>query len=479
MHKQTTISYLASGVLIGAAVASFLPIELAVGLVPLAVALKKPWMAVGILAISLRFMSSPLDPAADDVALLAGQAVQADGVVLTVLSREDARVKFVADLTAQGYRGKTLVTSRSAGTLGPGDQVRLRGKLERPARFGTFDYRAYLAKDGIHSVMRSAQIRSVDHRRTLAGVLFAGREFFTDRVKRHFAGDTGSFLLGIMVGETSGMSARLEENFQRTGLTHVLALSGYNISILLGVILALTGRSRTAIVTSLVCLALFVMFVGPSASVVRAALMGGFLLLGQGLGRPQLAIRACFITAAAMLMMAPWSLRYDIGFDLSFLATLGILRFEPAIRRYFGFMPVIIKEISSATVAATLLTLPLIAYSFGMMSAVSPMANVMTIPAIPWLMFGGFATFCLGIIMPPAGQWLAAAVSEAAGLLLGAIDYLAHLPHAAVVFQPHDGKLTLWTLAVCGGLSGWLYYQPGPDYRSYSRGKSEEPSANG
>ncbi len=457
--KQPAILRVALGFVGGVLAASFLaPATAAAAVLVMAGGLavrsrRIPWLPVLAAGVGIwRVTISPLTPPPGDLVELAGPAghkIEAEGTVTSFPQRKGSTQKAEVVLESKGHRGTALVSLETYPSLQPNDRVRVSGKLQAPAQFDGFDYRAYLARDGVHSVIYRAKVTVLGNRPTLTSRLYGVRQSFQHRLQGLFPEPAAGFLLGILFGERAGLPEELQAAFQRTGTTHVLALSGYNISILIAVIVRLLGRRPAVLWLSFAFIAAFVMMVGPDAPVLRAALMGSFLLLGQMLGRPQVAALACVVTAAALLAWNPWSLRYDLGFDLSFLATLGILYFEPSVRQRLGRIPALLREPVSATLAATLPTAPLIALSFGTLSLVSPLANLLIVPMIPYLMLAGFAITVVGLVSAPLAVLPAALVAWFVSLLLQCIGWLALLPLAAVQMEHAKPVLAGSVLAVC------------------------------
>lgn len=413
-----------------------------------------PWLLWGVAIGGLRLLSAPLVPDASDISRLAGQSLLAEGRIESWPEQRGAQQRVVATMSSGEYSGKALVYATTGQVLLPGDRVRLRGRLELPPPLAEFDYRKYLAKDGVYSLLYRAEVERLASGSGPRWLLVNLRRVFQSRLQRLFSEPESSFLLGILLGQRDGLPTSLESAFQRTGTIHVLALSGYNISVLVAVMVGLLGRTRSASLLAIGLIVTFVIFVGPSASVVRAAAMGGFILLATAFGRPQLAVLACLITAAGMLLANPWSLRYDLGFDLSFAGTLGILFFAEPLADRLAWLPRLLQEPVGATLAATLSTLPIIVGSFGLVSLASPLANAAVVPVIPWLMLGGFTATAADLMLPGLGQGLALLTQTACGAVVALVEFLAALPWAAVDGRGFRVPLVLASLAILL-FAGW------------------------
>ena len=215
------------------------------------------------------------------------------------------------------------------------------------------------------------------------------------------------------MGARRGIPEYLLEAFARTGTTHIIAISGSNITIIAAVIIGfmqfLGVSRRRAFWWISGGIAVFVIMTGATASVVRAGIMGVFVLLARQLGRPSRATNALVFTAFVMLLVNPKILVFDAGFQLSFLATVGLVYINPMMQKFTERMPVLfgIKEALVTTLSAMVTTTPLILYQFGRLSVVAPLANILIIPAIPPTMALGFAAGMAGMLSQTLGSILA------------------------------------------------------------------------
>jgi len=207
----------------------------------------------------------------------------------------------------------------------------------------------------------------------------------------------------------------VQDDFSKTGLTHIVAVSGYNVTIvaeylmLLGIFLGLWRKQ--AFYFALAGIFLFVVLTGASASVVRAGVMGGLILWAMKNGRLANAQNSIIFSAIVMLLFNPLLLRWDVGFQLSFLATLGIVYFYPVIEKYsikkqgVSFF----SEILFLTLSAQIFVLPIIMNDFQKLSIISPLANLLVLPIVPVTMLLGFVMIILAFVFPPLAtifSWL-------------------------------------------------------------------------
>jgi len=229
-----------------------------------------------------------------------------------------------------------------------------------------------------------------------------------------------SFMAGLLYGYRGGFPESLQQNFNKTGLTHIVAISGFNISIIsiaLMFFLIYIGLYRKqAFWITILGIFLFVVFVGSSASVVRAGVMGSLVLLANYIGRPSKVFNVIILTLVLMLIINPLSLLYDVGFQLSFVAVLGLIYLSPIIEEKMSvyihrtmhrhFLELVIKLLS-ATLSAIIITLPLILYFFERFSTVALITNILVLWIIPWLMLFGFLSLILSWIFLPLGLVMA------------------------------------------------------------------------
>lgn len=262
-------------------------------------------------------------------------------------------------------------------------------------------------------------------------VLGAVRQFFIDRLDSLFPEPAASFAAGILLGARRSIPYAVLEDFRRAGLTHILAISGYNIIILIVFVTAIFSFLPRKISTwiSLAVILLFTLLVGASASVVRAAIMGSLSLFARLVGRKSSGMRALFITAGIMILFDPRILFDDIGFQLSFAATAGILLFAERIKFFLKKIPeaFAIRTSLATTLAAQVFTTPLIFWHFGGISFIAPLANIVILPLVPLLMLGSFLSLIFGKILA-APTWILFTI------VLKLIHFFASLPFAFIDF---------------------------------------------
>ncbi|OGZ34483.1 MAG: hypothetical protein A2Y98_03060 [Candidatus Portnoybacteria bacterium RBG_19FT_COMBO_36_7] len=351
-----------------------------------------------------------------------------------------------------------------------GDILEISGQLKEPENFNDFDYKSYLAKSDIYSVISNPEIRVVatGQGSRIKQALFGLKQKYEEAIDSLLPEPQAGFLAGLNLGEKRQISPELSDAFARSGTSHIVALSGYNISIIAAFFMTIFGwlmlRRSLRFWLAVLAIVFFTILTGASASVTRAAIMGILVLLARHEGRMYNVRNALVFAGAAMIYLNPKILLFDIGFQLSFLATAGLIWLAPVFEKWFAGAPKLfgLKEILIATLSAQLAVLPLLLVYFGRLSLISPLANLVILLFIPLTMLFGFLAGGVGIL------WLAGA--KIFGWLawifltgeIAAIKFFAGLPLSSV--KMHWG----WPIAIIYYLILILFL-----YRFYLRQKKE------
>lgn len=335
------------------------------------------------------------------------------GIITSEPENKDSFIWLRAELI-NGLRGKILIKARPhLMNFQYGDEVSFTGKFEEPQSFGDFDFKAYLAKESIYSVINFPEIRIVSRNNgsSIKARLFKIKNTFEERINQFLPEPEAGFLAGLILGARQNLDADLKNNLQRSGTSHLIALSGYNITIVAAATLSLFLffglNRRLAFWFSVVVIVLFVLMTGASASVVRAAIMGILLLLGQRIGRIYYPRNALFLAALIMIVLNPRILRFDLAFQLSAMATLGLIYFSPFFQKIFkaeqeSFLNW--RGNLATTLSAQVAVLPLLISGFGYFSPVAPISNVLILTLIPGTMLSGFLMVVFGLAFNLLGQ---------------------------------------------------------------------------
>ena len=268
--------------------------------------------------------------------------------------------------------------------------------------------------------------------------LICGHAFIVERVNELWPRPVRSLVLGLLLGDKGDFPQDVLTQFSAAGISHIVALSGFNITVIVvsleaaALRLRVAKRYRPAVI--IVLIALFTVFVGAAASIVRAACMGSLAVYGKSCGRQASARRLLLISAAAMTLANPYTLLYDIGFQLSCGATFGLLAFSEWFEARLFFVPerAGLRGSLSTTLAASLPTLPLLAWQFGSLSIIAPLSNMLVLPLIPHIMSASAATVAVSFVTPSLAQLLAGVVSRACRYILDVSAWAAAMPYATV-----------------------------------------------
>ena len=330
---------------------------------------------------------------------------------------------------------------------GAGDRLLVVSRVELAEDFDGFAYREYLERQGVGAIARARSAEVVAQASGPAAVLAGLRATLLGGLNDLVPEPEAALGAGILLGVRSAIAPEINDAFATAGLTHVVAISGWNIAIVAALVAAAVqplarrpgGRWTTAAVAA-ATVGGYVLLTGASPSVVRAALMAAAMLVARLGGSRAHAASALALAALVMLLAAPPVL-WDVGFQLSLLATAGLVWFGAPIERRLHRWPGWIREPVALTLAAQLTTLPVILVNFERLSLVAPIANVLVVPFVPVAMLFSAIASIAGVLdailpVPVIGGVMTWLAGGAAWLVLRVIVWLgttvASVPHAAV-----------------------------------------------
>jgi competence protein ComEC len=324
-----------------------------------------------------------------------------------------------------------------------GDAVTVSGKLEQPGEFEDFSYENYLKRYDIHAVMYHSQIQMIHNGSSLSFYrpLYAVKTAFENRINQLLPEPHASLLAGLLTGSRRGIPEDLTEDFNATGLTHIIAISGTNITIILAIIGSLLFwlPLKWRFLPSVIAITCFTLFVGASSSVVRAAIMGSLGLLALQLGRQSDARLTMLWTLGIMSVWNPLQLWYDAGFQLSFFALAGLIELTPYIKPLLKRVPVQLgmRESLMTTLSAQIATAPWLFYLFGRLSAIAPLTNLLVAPLVPLAMLLGFTAVCVSILWFQFAQLIAYMAWACLQLIILIATVGSHIPLGSITIpQP-------------------------------------------
>jgi len=301
-----------------------------------------------------------------------------------------------------------------------GDILKIKCKLEEPGIIEDFDYGKYLAGKNIYSTCAFPQLEVLSARN-----IFPGEIIFKEiyRLKNKLRGTIESglvepeagFLKAFILGDSSAIPDNLNQTFRQSGLSHIVAISGTHITILVAmvfsILLGINLKRRVAFYFAIPIIIFYIFLAGSPASAVRSGVMGFLVLLAFHIGRLNRLDYSLVLAGVVMLLFNPKLLIADGGFQLSFLAVLGMIYLYPVFdkwsAKFYKGRPAIIKVISqmiSLTIAAQIFTAPILIFSFHQISLVAPLANIFVLWTSPFIMGGAFIAIILSLIFPPGAQ---------------------------------------------------------------------------
>jgi len=346
--------------------------------------------------------------------------------------------------------GKVLITANRYPVFEYGDCLLVKGSLDIPEKIEDFDYDKYLARYDVYAVMNRVKITLAEERiiSYFYENIFKIKSVFENRLSEIYAEPHSSFMAGLILGSRKGIPLHLMSDFNTTGLTHIIAISGYNITLIIVIVSGMLSflSRRKKVLVSILFVIVFVILVGASAAVVRAGIMGIISLLAIWFGRPYFVTLGLFLAAFIMNVWNPKILVYDVGFQLSFLATCGLLYVSPLIEKYFLFLTkkFEIRESIMMTISAQILALPVIVIDFERLSLISPIANLFVLPWLPLAMTAGFFAVVVSFFVNWMGVLIGFFGYLALELLIFFVNVFALVPYASVVIN----WFTWWMLVI-------------------------------
>jgi len=327
-----------------------------------------------------------------------------------------------------------------------GDKLEITGLLKTPSEdIDGFNYRNYLQKEGIYSVMDFPKIELLGRGfgNPVMDVLFSFKNKFKEIAGNFISPPEVGILEALVFGDEGKISQEWKDKLNITGTRHIAAVSGMNItiiaSLILSFVLSLGLWRRQAFYLTIFLLVIFILMIGAPASAVRAGIMAAVLMLAQHLGRLQASGRAVIFAAVLMLFLNPLLLKFDIGFQLSFLAVLGMIYLQPFFSDFLKKIPdpVVfpLRAALSATLSAQVFTLPILIYNFGRVSLISPITNILIVPLLAPLTVLIFIFGFAGLIFWAFGWILSWPVWLFLSYIVKIIDWSSRIPWASVFFK--------------------------------------------
>lgn len=367
------------------------------------------------------------------------QEVSLTGVIVREVDRrEKTQHLYISD----GAEKFLVITDRFS-DFSYGDEVVVKGILKQPEAFATdlgrtFNYPGYLKTQGVNLMFIYPEVDklSTGNGNYVLATLLSFKQAFMSKIESLIAEPAVGLGEGLLLGVKRALGDELELIFRRTGIIHIVVLSGYNVSLVIlfvMYILAYILPYRARLLVGMLAIVAFCLLVGLSATVLRAGLMASLILLARFTGRTNSVMRGLMLAGFLMLLINPYSLAYDVGFQLSFLATMALILLAKKIESICGFMPETLKlrEFFVATLTTQLFVLPLLLYQIGEFSLVSLIVNVLVLPMVAPAMLLTFLTGMIGFVSLSLAwpfAWLAQLSLE---YILAVARFFGGLPFAA------------------------------------------------
>lgn len=342
-----------------------------------------------------------------DYSDLIGKKKVFEGIILSEPETDGVNQKFVLTVNDCAKNCKKVlieVQTDPYPRVSYGDKVSVRGNIESSDSLtgDMVGYKSYLAKDGIYLLANFAktQIISSGNGNKLKNFLLGVKNSSISTIKNQLADPEASLLIGMLLG-TKSFSDELNNNFRKAGLSHIVVLSGYNITIVAESVMKLFSflPKNFSLGFSALGVILFSIMAGGSSTVVRACIMALFLILGRAIRRDYSVGRALFFAGFVMVFLNPKILVFDVSFQLSFLATLALVYLSPIVASKLKITDKFgLREIVASTISTQIFVMPLLIAKMDTVSVVSLFTNLLVLPLVPTIMFLGFILVFFGFL---------------------------------------------------------------------------------
>ncbi len=437
----------------------------------------KLWLSAGIIAILavIYFQFRVPEPSNTDISQLLVKnnvkslLVQIDGKVLNEprLTRSGKIRLWLKPIAVDRVKSKKInnfnkqVTGKLYVTLPlledkqfyPGTKLSLEGILYLPKQAvnpGGFDFKTYLNSQGSFAGLTAKKVNIIDSSQKVPWGLWKVRKRIIKSQGRWLESPTGKLISSIVLGRRAvDLPYDIRDLFIKAGLAHILAASGFHVSLLLGTVLIITNRftPKAQFLIGITVLFVYVGLTGIQPSVMRASLMGVAVLIGNLSERKVTPLGSLLLAGTLLLIFNPLWI-WDLGFNLSFLATLGLIVTMPVLQKKLDWLPPTLASIIAIPIAASLWTLPLTSYVFNTVALYSIPINIIADPLILFISLGGMISALIGLVIPIAGSAIAWLLYYPTQFLIEIIQFFNGLPGSSLIV----GKINLGILIIIYGL---------------------------
>lgn len=350
-----------------------------------------------------------------------------------------------------------------------GESLQVMGKITAPhqsvaSSTNRFSYSKYLSVRDIYSTIDYGELKSLEPpARTFIGFLYGFKDKCIKVVTSYIPEPAAGLLVGILFGIKKALPNELLQIFITAGVIHIIVLSGYNIAVVVSAVTKLFARvpRRTRYILSYFSIFVFVLFVGASSTALRAGVMASIALFSKQVGREGVALQVLLLATLVIGLYDPKLIVYDISFQLSFLAILGLIVFTPSISSKLRYVPEYLglREILASTLATQITVVPLLLYTMGSISIIGFVANIFIVPLVPLAMLLGFVTILLGLIYLPLSLLPAYGTYILLWTILSLAKVFALLPVTTVSYS--IGYFTVFILYIFELFLGYYLFSSG------------------
>lgn len=399
-----------------------------------------------------------------------GQTIHFSGVIVAEPEAREFNTRLLvkvsrSDLsTPAELAGKKILITLdrySPTTFSYGDELDITGTLELPENFTgqtgrEFDYVNYLASKGVSFQAKMPRVQVIGHdppSRVIAALIKI-KQAFVARIESALSEPQSSLASGILIDGKRAVSASMQDEFKRAGIVHIVVLSGYNVTVVVDAIfkmftlflprVASIGAAAGGVI-------LFALMTGATSTVIRASVMALLALLSRANFKNYDPGRALFLAALVMVLFNPRLLLHDPSFQLSCLATFGVIFIVPVYERFFRWLPERfgVRELVASTVIVQCFLLPLLIYMSSTVSLVALPVNFIVTPVVPVAMLASFIAACAAFVFSPA-------IASFLPLLVTPFSFPAHVILSYILFVAHFSSALSFAQVEVGSLSGFF-----------------------
>lgn len=380
-----------------------------------------------------------------------GETLRFTGLVVSDPETSDSGQK--ASVRLDDYTETVLVFAALYPKLAYGDRVEVEGVLKKPEPFQTdsgrmFNYPAFLARTDIFHILQRARVEVTHHGDgdAIRSLFIKAKHAFVESIERTSSEPYAGLAAGVVLGVENALSKEHEEAFRIAGLIHIIVVSGYNITMAGDFVRGMLGAFPASIglAGNIVGIFAYIALTGASSTAIRAGIMASVAVVGRVFKRRYDVTRALLLAACFMAFQTPDILLYDPSFQLSFLATWGLIRITPFFESKFAFLTERfgIRETVSTTLGAQVAVFPLILYQSGSTHLLSVFANFIVVPAMPALMIVSLVTGAVGFFGRYPALPFSFLVDLIGAYVFGVVEAVNKYPDAML----RVGVMPLWVL---------------------------------